>query len=111
MSDIDDAVALMNTAVETHMGETVTYARAGDSVSLSAVWNSSRNEFDVEQADLVLSGAEVNPLQGDTITRSTGEVYDVTLEYVDAEGVSVKADDIADASNTLWRIPVRKVQS
>jgi len=110
MSTIDDAVALLNASVAAHMGETVTYDRNGDSVTLTAVWNSNRSEVDVKQSDLVLSGSTVNPLQGDTITRSTSEVYDVTLEYEDTDGVMVKADDLADASNTIWRIPVRKVQ-
>ena len=99
-------------AFRTAGGETVTYARGEDSVSLAAIRldrgadvvdtegvysRATEIAFYVDQADLVLDEVEVEPARGDTITDAAGRVYDVQ------EGWD-RLDESAE-----WLIPVQEV--
>jgi len=110
MSASDSYFDCLNTTIDDFFGETVVYARGAESVKVTAVWNSSRFEFDINQSVLILNSELIEPKTGDSITRATGEQYDVSLEYTDSDGVKVAIDDIADASNSLWRVQVKKVK-
>lgn len=75
--------------------ESITYSRGSDSVNIKAI---RANEdqvlsedggvysidgscvFHVEKENLVLSGTEITPSRGDTVTDSWGQVYDVSPE-------------------------------
>ena len=122
MSLLDDALALHATRLQDAAGETVTYFRGTDSVSVTAVVGESVFEevagdgeirpqiktvdFLLKPADLVLSGSVTDPQRGDRVQRSDGETFDVL------PGVNGSTWQWSDARKTFLRIhSVRRVES
>jgi hypothetical protein len=99
-------------------GETVTYARDGDSVTVTATPGAMRLDAEIpglavtlidridwfiDAADLILSGATVTPEAGDRITRADGTVWRVSSEATDGYVYEFTAED-----RSRYRIHTRK---
>lgn len=107
--DVSDLVA----ANHAEFGETVTYSRSGDSVSLAAVRQGSGEGliFRIRKTVLILGASEVEPTRGDRITDADSVVYDVAEEFGASEGVNLRVNEALDPATDEWVIPVRKVDS
>ncbi len=122
MALLDDALAFHVKTLNSAAGETITFKRGDDTVSLTAVVGQSQFDelsttgevhalsktvdFLVKPASLVLSGSAVLPQRGDLIQRSDGSQYDVL------PGVEGTAWQYSDGRKTFLRIhSVKRVAS
>ena len=84
---LETAIGVAVTSLQGHAGRSVVYRRGGNSVSLTAAKShvdvetaggdgvaveSSRTDWIVKVADLVLAGSATEPIEGDTIEESAG---------------------------------------
>lgn len=122
MALLDDALAAHVTTLNVAAGETVTYKRGSDSVSITAVVGQSQFDevsatgeirplsktvdFLVKPSSLKLSGSAVLPQRGDQIEKSEGSIYDVL------PGTEGTAWQYSDGRKTFLRIhSVKRVAS
>lgn len=91
---LQTVAARAKAAIKSFASESVTYTRGSGSVSVSATIGRTQTEqpiddsgatvrsnwidFLIDGPDLVISSATIKPQQGDTITRSSGSIYEVT---------------------------------